>query len=451
MLTAALLWTGCRTHQPMEQVQPLVTVEGQDMMEAETAPGSAWWKEFAAEDLDLLVEKALEGNLGLQTLAARIEQAEALSRLASAPLKPQVDAAIQGGASDSDLRTKNNRRDSYSISGLFEWEIDLWGRLRSQRDAQILDRDALAEDLATGRLLLSAAVAETYFGILEQREQLSLIQKQLQVNETLLELTQLRFGQGQSSIVDVLQQRDQVFSTTNLIPQIETRLAELENDLSVLLGRLPEGGSSLPRVHPLPDAPHSPAVGIASQLLRQRPDLRAAELRIRAADRRVGAALADRYPRFVINASLGIEGTPSPVAIAARTFGNLVAPITAGGARKAVIEARQAEVKELLADYTETFLIAVAEVESTLVAEKQQSIRVAMLERQADTAARLLRETRNRYSQGLTDYLPVLNAVTNEQNLQRTLITSRRELLTLRVALHRALGGPLTNPTQPAS
>jgi NodT family efflux transporter outer membrane factor (OMF) lipoprotein len=412
-------------------------------------PDAPWWHAFNDPGLNSLIAEALQNNLELQQLTARIEQANALLRESGAQLYPTLSgsAGYDSRWTDVDDPSRTAREESASVGALLSWELDVWGRLRSAKNATERGVDIAVYDWLGGRLMLSASVAETYFEILEMRQQMSQLQEQIQVNQTLLELTQLRFGQGLSSIVDVLQQREQLASTRALLPVVEAREGQLRYSLDVLLGRAPEAQLTFDdRV--LTDPPALPAAGVPSDLLVNRPDLQAAHEGILALDYRVGEAIADRLPRFVIGGSLSAVGEGGLSSLIGTAFASAVGPIFDAGERKAVVDFRRAQLEESVAAFSNEYLTAVREVETAFLRGKKQAERVQLVGRQLDIAQRLLTETRNRYNQGLTDYLPVLAAVSTEQTLQRQFITSRRELLSFRVGLHRALGGPMEPPEQ---
>jgi len=440
-------------HEPDREITPAVTASGA-FHELGTAsamlPATNWWSGFGDPDLDAFMEEALHSNLELQILVARIEQADALLRLAGGRLLPQLDAVGDYDARWADLDDSPTREEASSVGGLLTWELDVWGRLRAARRAELMESMATRHDYEGGRLLLSVAVAETYFEILEQRLQHRLLNQQIEANQTLLDLTRLRFGQAQSSIVDVLQQREQLDSTLALVPEIESRLEQLEYALDVLLGQAP---GTRPRIRheALQEPPPLEGGGVPSSLLEHRPDLVAARDRVVAVDYRVGEAIADRLPRFVIGGSLTAGGTPGLDTLVGTLFASAVAPVYDAGTRRAEVERRRALLREQIADFSNLYLGAVRDVETALLRERHQKDRVALLSEQLRTAQRLLNETRNRYSQGLTDYLPVLAALTRSQNLERDLLNSRRVWLTDRVAVHRALGGPLLPDPDPAA
>ncbi len=404
-----------------------------------------WWQAFKDNTLDQLMRQGLTGNLELQSLVARIEQADAALRQAHGRLLPELNADGSYGVrwTDSSDDSQAVRETSMNLGGLLDWEIDLWGRLRSARAARRLEREAAIADWRGARLLLSVSIAETYFEMLEQERQLRLLDEQIAAGQTLLDLTELRFGQAQSSVVDVLQQREQLAATKTRVPTVEGRLVQLTLTLHVLLGQAP--GHDMPRIAgELKAPPALPALGVPADLLVDRPDLLASAQRVAALDYEVAEAIADRLPRLRLGGSLSGIGGPGIDTLIANAVASVAAPVIDGGIRKAEVAKRQAAVREALAAFSQQYLEAAREVETALILERKQAERVRLLGNQLGTAQSLLTESRNRYRQGLTDYLPVLTALETVQQLEREHLTSRRELLSFRIALHRALGGPLS-------
>ena len=404
-----------------------------------------WWRSFQDRELDVLERNALTHNPGVQAAARRIDQANARMVQAGSALFPQVNGTGQFRRSwDLD----GSPGDTSSLGLTLDWEIDVWGRIRYRQAARAQETEAAFDDWLAARLLLTASVAEAWFGAIEQRGQLALSADQIEVNKKLLELTQLRFGQGLGSSVDVLQQKQQLQSVEALVPDIKFRIEAFELVLDTLTGRV-SGDRRRATTAELPDPPAVPRAGYPSSLLQERPDLRAQRARIVALDNEIGEAIADRLPRFAIGGSVAGAGTAGLDKLIGDAVANLVTPITDGGARRAEVDYRRSRLLEELDDYTELYLDAVREVETALIREKRLAERVQLQEEQLKTTRKLLTESRNRYSQGgITDYLPVLAAVSREQELERDLLTSRRERLSARVALHRTLGGPMVEPEQ---
>ncbi|MBL7185478.1 MAG: efflux transporter outer membrane subunit [Phycisphaerae bacterium] len=448
------LLCGCAIHSVDEEAR-LLEVEVPPRF-SESATGAVlpndwnypWWETFKDEDLDRLIESGLAASFGLRQYVARIEQATALARQAGARLYPSLD--LDAGYElqwdgETESGESRDRQDASDLGFLFRWELDVWGRLSSLRRAENLTAQATIEDWLGARLLLSTAIAETYFEIQEQRRQFEVIRAQIEINESLHQLTSLRFGQGQSSIVDVLQQQAQLEATLARVPQTEARIGQLEYSLDVLLGQPPGKGnhvtsSQLGRPSPLP------AVGIPALLLTRRPDLRAAQKRVLAFDYDVGVAVAEQLPTLAIGGSIDWKGDPSFGNEITAVFAGLAGPLFDAGQRRSEVNLRKARLEEALAGYSQRYLSALFEVEAALLEERKSEERLVVVEQQLVTAQRLLTEARNRFSQGLTDYLPVFTSLAIVQNLERDVVSSRRSVLSARVGLHRALGGPMLNP-----
>lgn len=434
---------GCVPPSSLDSRGPMVSggVRYQETSRSGAFGQGSWWRSFSDATLNKQVNTALSANLAQRQLGERINQASASLRVQGAALFPQVDLAATGEAESSGYRES-------SFGGLFSWELDVFGRLRSGVRASQSELDATVQDWLGGRLILSAAVAETHFIALEQRARLKVLREQIETNQTLLDLVQLRVGQGISSRVDLLQQERQLDATRALVPPAEAELAAAEYALDVLTGRAPGQRSRNVR-NILPSLPTRPVAGVPSDLLQNRPDLLAQWNRILALDAKVGEALADRMPRFVIGASLGVENTDSVSSLISSLLGELTAPITDGGRRRAEVSRSQAELRAALLGYSNSYLEAVRDVETSVVRERKQAQQIQLTERQLATARKTLKETRIRYSQGLTDYLPVIEALGAVQSLELSMVSLQRQALTLRVGLHRALGGPMPRVQPP--
>lgn len=452
-----LLPFGCAVHQVDESAEILEMSVPATFSEDTTGSqlpenwNYSWWETFEDATLNQLIETALANNLSLQQYAARIEQAGALARRAGAQLYPTLDLDAGYDVEWDDkvnAGESHDRQESSSVGLTLRWEADIWGRLSSIRRAEILSAQASVEDWLGVRLLLSTAIAETYFNIQEQRRQLQVLHQQIEINETLQKLTSLRFGQGQSSIVDVLQQQEQLEETMARIPGTEERIGQLRYSLDVLLGQVP-GTGNLVTVNPLERPPSLPGVGIPAQLLTRRPDLRGAQKRVLAFDYDVGVSVAEQFPDLVLGGSVDWRGDPKLGDDIRSVFARLTAPLFNAGELRADVDFRKARLAEAVADYSERYLSALYDVETAILGENKSIERLELVEQQLLTAQRLLTESRNRFSQGLTDYLPVFTSLNIVQNLERGVISARHDVLSARVALHRALGGPMLLPDSP--
>jgi len=412
-----------------------------------TSPVSGrWWQSFDDPKLEALVEAALGTNLDLVAAYARLARAEALQKSARAGFFPQVDASASGSRARRNFNFGSGtipvEQDTFSLSASASYEIDVWGRVAHAAKAAQREFQASAYDAETAAMTVASRVATTYYDLVEQRATLALLEAQLRASATYLELLELRFDQGTASGLDVFQQREQVASQRANLPPVLARIEVLENALSTLLARPPQN-VTVERVV-LPEPPPFPEIGIPSAVLRQRPDVRAAELRLIAEDHRLGTAIADRYPRVNLDASLGFNAFDF-ADLFEQFVWSLGASITGalfdGGRRAAEVERNRAVVEERLAVYGQTILTALEEVENALVNERRQVDLIEALDRQLEAARSTLEQARLQYANGLTDYLPVLTALTQSQQLERAVVSARRQRLVFRIQLHRALGG----------
>jgi len=403
--------------------------------------GIRWWESFQSSELDALVDEALTNSPTIQQAWARLAQAEALAAKAGAARYPSLGYEGKAGATYNHVT--DNTVEAYSLGLTAAYEVDLWGRVKSQTEAAALDREASREQLNTVAITLSSQVTLRWAGIVAQRLQTEVIHHQLESNKTSLELIELRFRKSLSSALDVYQQRQAVAGTESRIPLVELREELLFNELTVLLGRADFESLDLP-VENLPLLGPLPNIGIPADVLANRPDVRQAGLRLQSADWAVSAARADRLPALRLTASGGYANADISDVFddwLANLAGSLTGPIFDGGQRKAEVQRTRAVVNERLAAYRETVINAIKEVEDALVSEQKQRDYIEALERNLELSRNSHKEAVNRYRKGLIEYLPVLVELVSLQNLERDHIEAQYNLLKYRINLYRALGG----------
>jgi NodT family efflux transporter outer membrane factor (OMF) lipoprotein len=300
-------------------------------------------------------------------------------------------------------------------------------------------------------MTLAAEVVQRWVNIISQRMQKRLLEHQLQTNLTFLELVELRFHMAMVSVLDVYQQKQIVEDIKAEIPLVEAREQLLRHELALLMGKPPQTILDINR-EKLPKPVEIPAIGLPADLLSARPDLRAAGMRLWAADWQVAAARADRLPAIRLTAQAHYGEADVDVLFdnwLISLTGNLTAPILDGKRRAAEVDRRLAIVDEKVAVYRQTVLTAIKEVEDALVSEAKQREHIKWLEKVTDTARKALTEAGNRYRKGLNDYLPVLTQLLTVQDLERELIRQQANLLEARISLYRALGGTWTESLSP--
>jgi len=448
---------GCVPYRLPDRSRPPVAVPAA-FSAAGAAGAERWWEDFHDPALSRLVTTALGDNLDIRRAWARLRQAALVARQAGAPLWPEITAEGSGSRTRSVVEGPMGkdmvvRMNSFKMDLAAAYELDLWGRVLSQKRAAGLDARASREDLEAAAITVAATVGELWYSLVEQRAQRALLAEQIKVNQTLLGLVELRFAQGAASALDVYQQRQHVAATRGQVPGVESRLQVLRHQLAVLLGR-PPGADVAPARAELPRLPPLPATGLPADLLQRRPDVRAALLRLVATDHRVAAAVADRLPSVRLTGLAGFSSDETSTLLDRPTWtiaGGLLGPVFDAGRRAAEVSRVKAQADELLAAYGQTILTAFREVEDALVQERRQREFLASVERQVKLATATLREARQRYIKGLSDYLPVLNAVEALHRVQRTRVAARRQLISFRIRLYRALGGSWPKQLKPAA
>ena len=405
-----------------------------------------WWLDFQDGSLTLLIDQAITDNFSLRIARERIDEALAVARQAGALLLPTLDG--QGAVSSTRNHTTGTTGQNFFLGLAASYEIDLWGRLHSQRDAAILEARATAADYHTAVISLAAEVATTWYQLVEADLQLELLTQQKENNSKVLELISSQFRSGKVGIADVLQQRQLVESNTGDLAGLRADRRVFEHQLVILLG-LPPGTAELPQREQLPPLPPLPETGVPLDILSARPDIESSFLQLQAADYRVAEAMADRLPRLSITADFSTSGDRSGDLFNNwfSTLGaNLFGPLFDGGLRKAEVARNESIARQLFYNYGQTILEAMGEVENSLVREKEQQAILGSQVTQLQYAAETIEHVSTRYRQGAEDYQRVLLALLSHQGLQRTILTSRRQLINFRISLYRALSGRIPTP-----
>lgn len=403
---------------------------------------SHWWTSFDNEQLNALVDTALSSNFDIQTAWERLQASEAVVDRESGGLFPSLDA----NAEAQTIRNQQNQfgsSDDFSVGLNSSYEIDLWGRIGSQIDAEKYRAQATLADYQTAALTVSAEIVRTWTRLAEAQKQLALVENQIETNQKVLDLLKNRFGSGQIRAVDILRQQQLLESTRQQKADAESNLKVLQHELSVLLGRSPQytlgvTPNQLPELAPLPET------GIPLDLVQRRPDVKSAFNLVKAADRDLASAISNQYPRLTLSASLTSSSNTAGNLFedwATSFAGNLLTPIFRGGELNAEVERLEAVKKQRLYEYGQTILTAFQEVEDALVRERKQRESIDRLEEQIALAKKAYDQLRLEYLNGASNYLDVLTALDEIQQLERDLLTAKLSLIEYRIGLYRALAG----------
>jgi NodT family efflux transporter outer membrane factor (OMF) lipoprotein len=406
-----------------------------------------WWERFGDERLNALMEEAFAENLDLAQAYERMKQARAVARITGSARSPQLDAAGAGGRGRQPGAFGSVTEDTYRLSAAARYEVDLWRKLEMRTAADTLSALATGEDLKALSISISARLADLYYLAAEQRAQIELTDRTIAAFEDSLERVERRYRAGLVSALDVYQARQNLASARAQRPIFEANLFITMNAVYALLGRFPEE-KAVRMAAELPAAPAFPS-GIPSELLTRRPDIKAALLRLEADDQRVGAAVADRFPSFNLvgeygGASTELQDVLDSPNIVWNLLLQIAQPVLDGGRRTAEVERSEAVFRESLARYRQTVIFAFTEVEDSITAGRASEQRLLMLEERVAASEGESRLSLDRYLQGLSDYLPVLTAQRRLFESESALLTEKRQLLSDRIELARALGGGWT-------
>ncbi len=411
-----------------------------------------WLSSFQDPQLDALVQEALAHNPDLRVAAARVEQAGQYVVVAQAALKPWIGIAGTGG-----MKSGGGGDPTSALQGIVaaaSWELDLWGRVRYQRNAAQETHVSAQSDFEFARQSLAAATAKAWFTATQLAQRVAIANDMVNSSRQLLALAEDRERVGVGTETDVSLARANSRDLEDALQQLELAHSQALRALELLVGRYPAAEIGA-RADVLP-MPAAIPVGMPLQMLERRPDVIAAERRVAAAFNRIGEAKAARLPKISLNLNFG--AFESEILQLREDFENptggfgarLLAPIYQGGALNAQVEIRTLEQKEALADYARIALRALGEVENALASSASLSRRVTLLTQSLDEQTNALNLTQDRFKVGRVDRRTVEQQQMIVQNAKVALLNVRTEELTQRVNLHLALGGSFETPQQQA-
>ncbi len=441
-----------KSHHPPARQQAALPVEktwraGDDVEPRLVDDG--WLASFQDQQLSQLVQEALQNNRDLQGSAAKVVEAQARARQAGANLLPTIDLTSNPSASGG--VNSNSPQRNFNLGLQVSWEVDLWGRIRSEEQAQSLEAIAAAADFEYARQSLAAQVAESWFVIIGNQLQVALEQDVLTIEQRAQEVVQKRVDAGAVSQVDLNVARADVARAQENVARNRGSLEEAMRSLEVLLGRYP--AAELEVANQLGPLPGPVPAGLPSELLARRPYIVARDRQVAAAFNRTQAAKATRLPSLSLTGTIGGASSSllsilNPSNIAWTLGANLLAPIFDGGQRQAEVEISTAQQEQALAAYASTALKAFQEVETALANEQVLQVREDRLKIVVEELAEAVRITQLRYDVGEVDLLS-LNQVKKQYFAARNdLLRVQVERLKQRVNLHLALGGSFEAQSQ---
>jgi len=455
VLAAALpLAIGCTTLGPNYSRPTLPSppqyrfVEGTS--QAQSLADTPWWQVFDDPQLQALLREALANNLDLQIAIARVEEARARAGVAKSFLYPQVDGVASIGIRQASNAPEANTTDenTTNVSGAYgfrlSWELDLFGKLRRQHEAAVALLLASEQGRRGVLVTLVGDVATNYFLLRELDLQLEIARQTLAINDQTVVYFRNRLDGGVSNRLELDRIQANQARTASSIPDLESQIGVVENNLSLLLGRPP---TAITRQRLGDEAPPPPIPpGLPASLIERRPDIMEAEQFLVAANADIGAAKALFFPTISLTGFLGgVSGDLTQFlggdGAVWSVGGSLLQPLFQAGRLKRNLEVAQAQFNAALAAYRKAALNGYREVANSLVTIQklaevrvQQQVGVTALTDAADLA-------RARYDSGLASYIEILTADQDLFTQQLLLAQTRGAELRARAELYRSLGG----------
>ena len=444
-----------------------------------------WWTLFHDPELTTLESRLASGNLDIATYLERLGESRAQLGVARADEMPTLNAdgsytrelpsakgvisLLSGGASGGTPQSFGSSGSlANGLSGTqggipsgvtlqpfnlwqygfdASWELDLWGHARREVEAARANVQAAQEAARNALVSDEAELARDYIQLRGVQRQIAITQTDVQTFDATLRLTRARARAGLSGALDVSTASAQLASAGASLPQLQAQQVQVLNAMCLLLGERPGAlDTELTEAGAIPPVPPVVPVGLPSELARRRPDIRAAEAQLHAATADIGVAVADFYPKIQLSGSIGLQ------ALQAKDLGNWGArqygfgptislPIFEGGRLRATLELRKAEQREAAIAYRQAVLTALGDVSNALTSYDQEQTRRAQLQVAVQANQRAVALATQRYRQGISSFIDVLDAQRQQLTAEQQLADSTTTVSTDLVALYKALGG----------
>lgn len=451
-ITASL--TACTTVGPdYQQPEPNLPAHWTEtpgtIRSAREAVPHSWWTLFNDPILDSLIARARAANLDIRIAETRIREARAQRGLTAAASAPSLGAG--GGYSNSrsseNIPSGGGSQDLFRASFDANWELDLFGGTRRQIEAADATLAATVEARNDVLVSLEAEVARNYLELRTNQQRLKIARDNIRIQEQTAAMVRHKLEIGLGNALDVAQAQTQLALTLSEIPSLESTTAQTIHQLALLLGQQPHflRGELTPAAGIPPVPPQLPTV-LPSALLRQRPDIRAAERQLAAATATVGAAIAELFPRFSLSALIGQQSTSLANLVTASSHFWIAGPAVQwslfdGGRARAAIAISEARRDQAQAMYEKTVLTALVETENALIAYAREQEKHNMLGAAVASGQQAMTLAQGQYAAGLT---PLLNVLLSEaalyQSQDKLTQSDQRRALNM-VALYKAMGG----------
>ncbi len=412
----------------------------------------AWWASFQDQELNSLIERAVDRNLDLKLALERVQEARAARGIARSGYFPSIDANVSATRLRGGNQSRGDPRSVFETSYFqgnlsASWELDVFGGTRRRVRAATADVAAAEENRRDVRVILLGDVGRVYAQLRGFQLRLEIANKNIETQQDTLDLITARAKAGLATELDVSRAAAQLESTKAAVPTLRSGIEVSIHRLSVLLGEEPGAlRSELEKAQPIPSAGPDVQVGLPSDLLKRRPDIRRAEAELVAATARVGEAKADLFPRFVLTGTAGRQATQlHDLTVGLGNFFSvgpgISLPLFTGGRIRSNIAVQNSRQRGALIRYQSVILNSLEEVQDALVNYSQEQERRDRLSQAVQHSQLAVDLAAEQYRAGLVDFLSVLEAQRELYGNEDQFVQSQASVTVNLVALYRALGG----------
>ena len=406
-----------------------------------------WWQFFTDEPLREIISRTLENNRDMLAAQARVEEMRLLYGVEKRNLLPEISATVAADHETENYSGSNLKKDpEYDLKASMAWEMNLWGSLNWARRQSKAKYVATVEDMRAMRMTLIAEVASAYFRLIALDNELDIVRQTLKTRQESLEQARLRFEGGLTSETVYQQAKVEYATTASLVPNLESAINKARNAIAILMGEYPGEDIRRSTLSLYENLPSRLPVGVPSELVQRRPDIRRAEQNLQAAMAGVGLSYANRFPSLKITLSGGLENDGlSSFFKSPWTYisGTITGPIFDFGRRKKKYEASKAAYDQARYAYEQAVIVAFTEVSNAVVDYRKVHQTSLLKSELCNAAIKYVQLAHVQYRAGSLNYIDVLDAQRRYFDARIGLSNAMRNEYLAIVNLYKALGGGL--------
>ncbi|NLR81216.1 efflux transporter outer membrane subunit [Chitinophaga eiseniae] len=457
LLSLVVGLAACRVGRNYERPPVALPQQFGNVAPSDSSIASIEWKQFFTDPaLQQLIDSAITGNYDLQLAVKRVASAQEYLKQAKVAWLPAFTA---NASANTNFPSKNSftglnlsvnnlgdHLEDFNLGVSMSWEIDIWGKIRRQKEAALATYLQTYEGQHAVQTGLVAAVANSYFNLLMLDKQLEIAHKNVQLSDTIVKMLRLQKAAGEVTELGVQQAISQQQTAELLVPQLEQGIAIQENALRILMGELP---AAIARTGKLSDfhVADSLPTGIPAAMISRRPDVRASEMGLVAANAQVGAAQGSMYPSLTITGSGGVNAFKAstwfnlPASLFGTVAGGITQPIFQRRALKTQLEVAKIQREQAVIQFKQSALNAIGEVSDALVKLDKVKTQQEIAVRQVNTSQLAIQQAQQLFRSGMANYLEVITAQGRSLQAELSQADIDRQRLSAMVDLYRSLGG----------